>query len=130
MAAPRPEFQARYWVESPEPLDRAAEVIAGEQSSGTFLAVPGETDALKKRSRARVLRVDPLPSASAPSLASAHVERRHHPGPYHTSLREGDGARGHVVGTPDLGIVLGCLAPIEHAVVANDPNTSKPGAAL
>jgi ribulose-bisphosphate carboxylase large chain len=83
MPVSRPEFQARYWIESPEPLDRAAEIIAGEQSSGTFLALPGETDELKERSRARVLRVDPLPPAPVPSLASAHVERQRHPGPYH-----------------------------------------------
>ncbi|HJS87458.1 MAG TPA: RuBisCO large subunit C-terminal-like domain-containing protein, partial [Acetobacteraceae bacterium] len=87
MSASRPEFHARYWIESPEPLDRAAEIIAGEQSSGTFLALPGETDELKERSRARVLRIDPLPPASAPSLASAHMERRRRSGPYH---------RGHI----------------------------------
>ena len=32
----RAEFLARYWVESPEPIEKVAEVIAGEQSSGTF----------------------------------------------------------------------------------------------
>ena len=35
---------ATYRVETPLPLQRAAEVLAGEQSSGTFVAVPGETD--------------------------------------------------------------------------------------
>ena len=72
----RAEFRARYWVESPEPIDKVAEVIAGEQSSGTFLALAGETDELKRRSRARVTRVDPLPPGDEPSLASAWVTRR------------------------------------------------------
>ena len=34
---------ARYFVESPDPLQKVAETIAGEQSSGTFLELPGET---------------------------------------------------------------------------------------
>ncbi|WP_256972155.1 RuBisCO large subunit C-terminal-like domain-containing protein, partial [Paraburkholderia caledonica] len=52
------------------------EVIAGEQSSGTFLSLPGETEALKQRSRARVLKVESLPPAFEPSLKSAFVERK------------------------------------------------------
>ncbi|GAA4342246.1 hypothetical protein GCM10023165_23790 [Variovorax defluvii] len=47
----RSEFVARYFVESPESLPKAAEIIAGEQSSGTFLELPGETDELKGRAR-------------------------------------------------------------------------------
>ena len=47
----RPEFRARYWVESFEPLEKVAEIIAGEQSSGTFLRLAGETDELRERSR-------------------------------------------------------------------------------
>ena len=80
----RAEFLARYWVESPEPIEKVAEVIAGEQSSGTFLSLAGETDELKRRSRARVTRIDPLPPAHEPSLTSAWVERRgHRTGIYH-----------------------------------------------
>ncbi len=79
----RKEFRARYFVESPDPLQKAAETIAGEQSSGTFLAVPGETDDLKRRARARVTRVDPQPPVLEPSLHSALVERRNHGGVYH-----------------------------------------------
>jgi ribulose-bisphosphate carboxylase large chain len=77
---PRAEFTARYFVESSVPLAKAAEVIAGEQSSGTFLALPGETDELKERARARVVRVDSLPPVLEPSLRSAFVER-HEPSP-------------------------------------------------
>jgi ribulose-bisphosphate carboxylase large chain len=73
---PRAEFRARYLVESCEPLEKTAEVIAGEQSSGTFLALPGETDELKDRARARVTHIEPLPPVQSPSLPSAFVERR------------------------------------------------------
>lgn len=72
----REEFTARYFIESSVPLAKAAEVIAGEQSSGTFLALPGETDALKERARARVTRVESLPPVLEPTLRSAFVERR------------------------------------------------------
>ncbi len=63
--------------------DKVAQVIAGEQSSGTFLALAGETEALKARSRARVVRVDSLPPVLEPSLPSAFVERRPHGGVFH-----------------------------------------------
>lgn len=84
----RPEFIARYVIESSVPSEKAAEVIAGEQSSGTFLSLPGETDELKERSRARVIRIDPLPPALEPSLHSAYVERRHHSGVFHRAQIE------------------------------------------
>lgn len=82
-ATNRSEFTARYFVESFEPLEKAAEVIAGEQSSGTFLKLAGETDELKERARARVLRIGPPDATPGPSLGSALVERRGHKGPYH-----------------------------------------------
>lgn len=76
MSIHRAEFTARYFVESSIPMEQAAETIAGEQSSGTFLPLPGETDELKQRSRARVTRIEALPPAAQPSLRSAFVERR------------------------------------------------------
>lgn len=72
----RPEFTARYWVESAVPTEKVAEVIAGEQSSGTFLSLPGETDQLKERSRARVVAIKPLGSVPQPGLHSAWVGRK------------------------------------------------------
>ena len=74
----RAEFTARYFVETSVAIEKAAETIAGEQSSGTFMALPGETDALKARSRARVTRIDQLPPVCTPTLHSAFVERRQH----------------------------------------------------
>ncbi len=59
---------ARYRIETCLPLAQVAETIAGEQSSGTFLPVPGETEELKARARARVLGIAPLDEAGQPSL--------------------------------------------------------------
>jgi ribulose-bisphosphate carboxylase large chain len=60
--------QATYLIETPWPLAEAAETLAGEQSSGTFVAVPGETEELRERFRARLENVQELESAAAPSL--------------------------------------------------------------
>ena len=79
----RTEFIARYFIESSVTSEKAADVIAGEQSSGTFMTLPGETEELKERSRARVVRVDPLPAVQAPTLPSALVARRPHDGVFH-----------------------------------------------
>jgi ribulose-bisphosphate carboxylase large chain len=80
--APRAEFRARYLVETSVALERVAEVIAGEQSSGTFVALPGETDALRERAAARVVSVEPIETVPQPSLRSAHAERRNQHGPF------------------------------------------------
>jgi ribulose-bisphosphate carboxylase large chain len=70
-------FEADYLLETTIAPERAAETIAGEQSSGTFVAVPGETPELKERSAARVIRLvvlddqiaqRSLPSALPPKL--------------------------------------------------------------
>jgi ribulose-bisphosphate carboxylase large chain len=81
--ASRPEFTARYFVESSVASEKIAQVIAGEQSSGTFLSLPGETDELKERSRARVVRIDPLAPVLQPTLPSAYVDRHAHGGVFH-----------------------------------------------
>jgi ribulose-bisphosphate carboxylase large chain len=78
----RAEFRATYLVESWQSVEKTAEVIAGEQSSGTFLTLPGENDALKARSRARVTRIDRLADVAQPSLHSAAVARRGVSGPF------------------------------------------------
>ena len=59
---------AKYLIETPHPVEFAAEMIAGEQSSGTFIAVPGETDELKARARAKVVSIKPLSKSDTPSL--------------------------------------------------------------
>jgi len=45
---------ASYFIETAFPLAQAAATMAGEQSTGTFLRVPGETDELRERFAARV----------------------------------------------------------------------------
>ena len=59
---------ARYLIETPLPVAQAAAVLAGEQSSGTFVAVPGETAELKQRFAARVEKITELESVATPSL--------------------------------------------------------------
>jgi ribulose-bisphosphate carboxylase large chain len=61
-------IHASYWLETPDHPARAAEVIAGEQSSGTFLALANETPELKSRSGARVERLELLDVVDQPSL--------------------------------------------------------------
>ena len=79
----RAEFRARYLLESSSPPEQVAQVIAGEQSSGTFLSLPGETEQLKERSRARVVDIAHLPPVFAPTLDSAVVARQGHTGLFH-----------------------------------------------
>ena len=59
---------ATYRIETPLAVEKAAAVLAGEQSSGTFVAVPGETEELKQRFAARVEKITPLETVSEPSL--------------------------------------------------------------
>ena len=71
---------ATYLIETPLAVEKAAASLAGEQSSGTFVAVPGETEELKQRFAARVEKITPLESVSEPSLpgcrsASGKFER-------------------------------------------------------
>lgn len=59
---------ARYWIETAFPLAQAATTMAGEQSTGTFLRVPGETDELRERYAARVESIEEGEAAASPSL--------------------------------------------------------------
>ena len=63
---------ATYHIETPLAPEAAATVLAGEQSSGTFIAVPGETEELKQRFAARVEKVTPLETVSAPAMPGAN----------------------------------------------------------
>lgn len=68
-------IHARYWLETPCPLEHAVDVMAGEQSSGTFVKVPGESAELTERHRARVESITGLEPATAPSLPGALAPR-------------------------------------------------------
>jgi ribulose-bisphosphate carboxylase large chain len=69
-------FEASYLIETPLDPRAVAEVLAGEQSCGTFTRVEGETDALRERARATVESVELLDVAPAPSLPNGWLERR------------------------------------------------------
>lgn len=69
-------IEADYLIETAYDPRRAADVMAGEQSSGTFVAVPGETVELKARAAARVERLDVLESVEQPSLPGAGIGDR------------------------------------------------------
>lgn len=68
---------ARYELESPLPLVDAAAVIAGEQSCGTFLRLPGETDALRERAGARIESVTERSHSETPALPCAIRSERY-----------------------------------------------------
>ena len=64
-------IQAHYWIETGVDPRQAAEAMAGEQSSGTFVKIPGETAELKRRSAARVESLVELERVAAASLPGA-----------------------------------------------------------
>src|SRR3954469_8948912 len=70
MASPA-RIEADYLIETPVDPRTAAETMAGEQSSGTFVPVPGETPELKQRAAARVETIQLLHDAPRPSLPVA-----------------------------------------------------------
>ena len=61
-------IEADYFIETAFAPAEAAEVMAGEQSSGTFMPLPGETPELKERSAARVERVTVVGEVATASL--------------------------------------------------------------
>src|SRR5215475_7974039 len=71
---PTSRIEADYLLETPDDPSRVAELMAGEQSSGTFVPIPGETPELKERAAARVTRIEVLEdAATSPSLPSARI---------------------------------------------------------
>jgi ribulose-bisphosphate carboxylase large chain len=70
-------IHATYWLETGADPRVAADVIAGEQSSGTFVALPNETPELKERSGARVERLRILGEVDEPSLPGGMRSNRY-----------------------------------------------------
>ncbi len=66
---------ATYLIETAHPFERAAEIMAGEQSTGTFMRVPGETVELRERHGARIESLTDLGEVAAPSLPGSTVPR-------------------------------------------------------
>lgn len=61
-------FLATYLIETRYPLEAAAAAMAGEQSSGTFRTIPGETPELLRLYGARVERIEPVGERETPAL--------------------------------------------------------------
>ncbi|MHB9835258.1 ribulose-bisphosphate carboxylase large subunit family protein [Paraburkholderia terrae] len=74
--------EADYLIETPLDLEQVADTMAGEQSSGTFVRVTNESDALRARSRASVLRIEELEPVPHASLPSAWLTRQRVSGPF------------------------------------------------
>ncbi|TPI10494.1 ribulose 1,5-bisphosphate carboxylase [Mesorhizobium sp. B4-1-3] len=60
-----------YRIETSGSIEGLAAKIASDQSTGTFVALPGETEELKARVAARVLAIRHLPDAAQPSIPDA-----------------------------------------------------------
>ena len=63
---PGNRIEADYLLETPADPRRVADLMAGEQSSGTFVAIPGETAELKERVAAHVARFEILDETTTP----------------------------------------------------------------
>jgi ribulose-bisphosphate carboxylase large chain len=66
---------ATYLIETAFPLEQAAATMAGEQSTGTFVRVPGETDALREAHAARVEELVELGDVATPSLPGSGLPK-------------------------------------------------------
>src|SRR5215217_2239257 len=71
-----------YRIETPGSVEAMAEKIASDQSTGTFVPVPGETEELKARVAARVVSIQPLENADVPTWPEAEAD--------HPPLRRAD----------------------------------------
>lgn len=60
-----------YRIETPGSVESMADKIASDQSTGTFVPVPGETEELKSRVAARVLAIRRLSDTSRPTWPEA-----------------------------------------------------------
>jgi ribulose-bisphosphate carboxylase large chain len=69
---------ATYRIETAGDLHAAAEALAGEQSSGTFVEVPGERGELRRRFGARVERLEERDAADAPALPGCRAKGGRH----------------------------------------------------
>ena len=77
--AMRDEIVLTYRIETIGSVEKLADKIASDQSTGTFVALPGETPELKARVGARVLAVRDLGTTEEPAFGR---EAAGGPGPY------------------------------------------------
>ena len=72
MSSAGSRFEADYLIETPVAPEQAAAAMAGEQSSGTFVSVPGDTPELQERSAARVEHLGVIGTTNNPALPGRH----------------------------------------------------------
>ncbi|NJM31169.1 MAG: ribulose 1,5-bisphosphate carboxylase [Rhizobiales bacterium] len=70
MSDDRNFIRLTYLIEAAGDPEKLAKKIASDQSTGTFVPVPGETDELKNRVAARLTAIRPLPPAAKSSFPS------------------------------------------------------------
>src|SRR5476651_385519 len=72
----QPVIRMTYRIETSGDVAALAAKIASDQSTGTFVAVPGETPELKARVAARVVALRALAPATMPSFPSDESDRK------------------------------------------------------
>ncbi|WPP50953.1 ribulose-bisphosphate carboxylase large subunit family protein [Catalinimonas niigatensis] len=68
-------IKAKYLIETAYPLEQAAEIMAGEQSSGTFVKTPGETRELKEKHGAGIASMEEIEERLVPALPGTQVPK-------------------------------------------------------
>lgn len=71
-------IRVTYRIETTGSVEKLAQKIAADQSTGTFTELPGETDEVRARCAARVEEIRPLDPIETPSIPGSDG-----PGPYH-----------------------------------------------
>jgi 3-oxoisoapionate-4-phosphate decarboxylase len=66
-------IQLTYLIETSGSPEKLAHKIASDQSTGTFVPLPGETEELKNRVAARVVALRPLPASTTPSFPTTEA---------------------------------------------------------
>ncbi|CAN5887068.1 ribulose-bisphosphate carboxylase large subunit family protein [soil metagenome] len=79
-------IRATYLIETAHPLEEAALVMAGEQSCGTFVRVPGETDELRENFLAKIDHLEETGEVASPSLPGAKPPKHNQNAPTKRAL--------------------------------------------
>lgn len=72
----KPRLVAEYLIETPLSVGKVAATMAGEQSCGTFRRVAGETDELRQRAAAEILKIELLDTSENASLTSQYLQNQ------------------------------------------------------
>jgi len=71
---------ASYEIESPVGVEKAAAIIAGEQSTGTFIKLANETDEIRQRNAAQIESIEILSRSDKPALSCKRTGRQYERG--------------------------------------------------